>query len=213
MVSLLILVLLLQLAIHLINTLGSSAIASLLWTLYTRLPTPTSRATSEFRKLQREYLVVRKDLHATSSQDEFAKWAKLRRQHDKLLGELESRKTALEAGKASFERYAGGARWVATNGFKFFLQTWFARQPLFWLAPGWFPWYVEWVLAFPRAPTGSVSVQVWVMACASVVQLVSDAVARAYLLFASRRGGKVPVDMKKEEAVGGGVQTPHEKEL
>jgi hypothetical protein len=34
-------------------------------------------------------LTVRHELNATSSQDEFAKWAKLRRQHDKLLEELE----------------------------------------------------------------------------------------------------------------------------
>lgn len=32
---------------------------------------------------------MRRDLNATSSQDEFAKWAKLRRQHDKMLEELE----------------------------------------------------------------------------------------------------------------------------
>ena len=43
----------------------------------------------EQRKLQAEYLKIRRDLTATSSQDEFAKWAKLRRQHDKLLEQLE----------------------------------------------------------------------------------------------------------------------------
>ena len=40
---------------------------------------------------QSEYLKVRQELNATSSQDEFAKWAKLRRQHDKLLEELEKK--------------------------------------------------------------------------------------------------------------------------
>lgn len=32
---------------------------------------------------------VRHEMNATSSQDEFAKWAKLRRQHDKLFDQLE----------------------------------------------------------------------------------------------------------------------------
>ncbi len=32
---------------------------------------------------------LRKELNATSSQDEFAKWAKLRRQHDKVLEKIE----------------------------------------------------------------------------------------------------------------------------
>jgi ferric-dicitrate binding protein FerR (iron transport regulator) len=36
-----------------------------------------------------EFLRLRKELNATSSQDEFAKWAKLRRQHDKVLEKIE----------------------------------------------------------------------------------------------------------------------------
>lgn len=49
----------------------------------------TSKQIREQRVLQESYLKVRRDLAATSSQDEFAKWAKLRRQHDQMLGELE----------------------------------------------------------------------------------------------------------------------------
>lgn len=47
----------------------------------------------EQRELQTSYLQVRRDLNATSSQDEFARWAKLRRQHDKMLEELEKLST------------------------------------------------------------------------------------------------------------------------
>lgn len=50
---------------------------------------PTAKAATEHRKLQREYLKARNEMNATSSQDEFAKWAKLRRNHDKLLDKLE----------------------------------------------------------------------------------------------------------------------------
>lgn len=53
-----------------------------------------SKDFAEQRKLQAEYLKVRRELNATSSQDEFAKWAKLRRQHDQLLERLE-KKSAL----------------------------------------------------------------------------------------------------------------------
>lgn len=49
----------------------------------------TSKLVREQRELQASYLAVRRDLNATSSQDEFAKWAKLRRQHDKLLEQLD----------------------------------------------------------------------------------------------------------------------------
>lgn len=49
----------------------------------------TSKLVREQREQQTSYLAVRRDLNATSSQDEFAKWAKLRRQHDKMLEQLE----------------------------------------------------------------------------------------------------------------------------
>lgn len=68
---------------------------SQIWTLVNYLPIPTSKAAAEQRRLQAEYLKVRRDLNATSSQDEFAKWAKLRRQHDKLLEQLEAASTFL----------------------------------------------------------------------------------------------------------------------
>jgi len=51
---------------------------------------------------------------------------------------------------------------------------------MFWLPAGWFPYYVEWVLSFPRAPLGSVSIVSWQTACAGVVLLFSDAIKTAF---------------------------------
>jgi hypothetical protein len=65
-----------------------------LWTIINFLPVSTAKAAGEQRKLQADYLKVRRDLNSTSSQDEFAKWAKLRRQHDKLLEQLEKTSTS-----------------------------------------------------------------------------------------------------------------------
>lgn len=64
-----------------------------LWRIYTSLPTQLSKDYAEQRKLQAEYLACRKELNGTSSQDQFAKWAKLRRKHDTLLEELEKKST------------------------------------------------------------------------------------------------------------------------
>jgi tail-anchored protein insertion receptor len=47
---------------------------------------------------------------------------------------------------------------------------------MFWLPQGWVPYYAEWLLSFPRAPLGSVSIQAWVLACGTVILLVSDAI-------------------------------------
>ncbi len=47
---------------------------------------------------------------------------------------------------------------------------------MFWLPQGWVPYYAEWLLSFPRAPLGSVSIQAWVLACGAFILLVSDAI-------------------------------------
>ena len=149
-------------------------------------------------------------MNATSSQDQFAKWAKLRRQHDKTLAEYDqistlrsfivgvnhlhlwlsisnpsaSKHTAqsLNTFKTSFDSAVSIGRWTATNGVRFFLQFWYAKQAMFWLPKGWVPGYVEWILAFPRAQTGSVSIQVWGLACGTVVRLVSAAIVAMWVL-------------------------------
>jgi hypothetical protein len=47
---------------------------------------------------------------------------------------------------------------------------------------GWLPYYAEWVLSFPRAPLGSVSINVWGIACASMIALASEALAATWVL-------------------------------
>lgn len=47
---------------------------------------------------------------------------------------------------------------------------------MFWLPQDWMPYYAEWLLSFPQAPLGSVSIQAWVLACGVVIVLVSDAI-------------------------------------
>lgn len=51
---------------------------------------------------------------------------------------------------------------------------------MFWIPRGWLPYYIEWLLSFPRAPLGSVSVQVWWIACANAVALLGEAVLAIY---------------------------------
>lgn len=69
---------------------------------------------------------------------------------------------------------------------------------MFALPPGWFPWQVEWVLSFPRAPLGTVSIQVWGGACGTAVTILADAIgyAMALLLGKSLQTSKVEVDAK-----------------
>lgn len=56
------------------------------------------------------------------------------------------------------------------------IQFWFQKQPMFWIPKGWAPYYAEWLLSFPRAPLGSISIQAWALACGAIILLVSDAI-------------------------------------
>ena len=129
------------------------------------------------------------ELNGISSQDEFAKWAKLRRQYDKTLAELERLNAALKTSRTSFDRYLTATRWLSTNGWRLLLQFWCARRPVFWLPTGWVPSWVEWALGFPKAPRGSVSVQVWFMACTTVVMIIGESWRGTQGLWVTARTG------------------------
>ncbi|PSR78806.1 CHD5-like protein-domain-containing protein [Coniella lustricola] len=177
MASLLAIVLMVEVAVAVVNSVGAATINNLLWKIYTAAPIGTSVQMREQRELQQAYLKVRRELTATSSQDEFAKWAKLRRQHDKMFEELEKKKSGIDTSKASFEKTINAVRWFSTSGARWFLPFWFSREPLFWLPHGLFPYYAEWLISFPRAPLGSVSIVSWQLACTGVVALVADAIS------------------------------------
>lgn len=87
--------------------------------------------------------------------------------------ELES---SLDASKAKFDRYATTVRWVLTRGMQWFLPFWYSKQPMFWLPYGWFPYYVEWLLSFPKAPLGSVSIGAWQWACTGILVLAAETI-------------------------------------
>lgn len=117
---------------------------------------------------------------------------------------------SLAAFKAKFDTAAVGVRWVATNGLRVFLQFWFSRRPMFWLPKGLAPGYVEWFLAFPRAPTGSVSIQLWGIACAASIQLVSEVVVAVVAVVKGKAPGQAQgqqpqaFEMKAQTARGDG---------
>lgn len=66
------------------------------------------------------------------------------------------------------------------------------------------PGYVEWLLAFPRAPTGSVSIQIWGIACATIVQLVGAAVVAGMVLVREQQQGRQKMKMGSEVTGGQG---------
>ncbi|KAI1055823.1 hypothetical protein LB506_009340 [Fusarium annulatum] len=201
MASLMLSIFVVEVVVNLVNTIGAAAINNLLWTIINFLPVSTAKAAGEQRKLQTDYLKVRRDLNSTSSQDEFAKWAKLRRQHDKLLEQLEKTKKTNEAARSNFDKILTVFRVVVTRAPQYFLPFWYATEPMFWLPYGWFPYWAEWILSFPRAPIGSVSIASWQLACTGVIALFSDLIVGiAGLLLNAKQAKEAPVAAQKVAA-------------
>ncbi|KAL4790658.1 protein get1 [Aspergillus venezuelensis] len=171
----------LHIVIFLVNTIGASTIDNLLWLLYLKLPTSLYKTAQEQAKLKREVVQLKREMNNTSSQDEFAKWAKLRRRHDKALSDYEALNSKLSSQKSSFDWFVKIFRWLSTTGLKMFIQFQYSKTPVFALPGGWFPSPVEWILAFPRAPTGTVSVHVWNSVCATAVTVIAEIVTGAVL--------------------------------
>ena len=122
---------------------------------------------------------------------------------------------AIQSSKAQFDTLAASARWVGTNGLRLFIQFWFAKTPMFWVPSGWVPGYVEWALSFPRAPKGSVSIQLWGIACASVIKMISETVVAVYALVNAPKEGQQSAQAFRSgtDTAGGRPGTPGRKEL
>ncbi|KAL1586760.1 Protein GET1 [Cladosporium halotolerans] len=214
MPSLILVVFIFQLLIHLVSTFGGQTINDLLWLLYTKLPTPQAKQAAAGVQLRKEVVKLNREMTNTSAQDDFSKWAKLRRQHDKKKAEYEKNAQSLQSFRSNFDRIASTLRWLGTSGVRFLMQFWFSKQALFWIPQGWAPYYVEWLLSFPRAPLGSVSVNMWWIACASVIKMASEGLVALWTL----KTGEVKVGEKKGEKVkmdfGAGMgQAGEKKEL
>ncbi|KAL4813078.1 protein get1 [Aspergillus spinulosporus] len=198
MLSLIWTIFILHIAIFLVNTIGAATIDNLLWLLYLKLPTSLYQTAHEQSKLKREVVQLKRDMNNTSSQDEFAKWAKLRRRHDKALSDYEALNQKLSSQKGSFDWFVKIARWLSTTGLKIFIQFRYSKTPVFELPGGWLPYPVEWVLAFPRAPQGSVSVQVWNSVCATAVTVIAEIITGLALQVKGKTQA-VPATAKKAQ--------------
>ena len=99
----------------------------------------------------------------------------------------------IDGTRAKFDSYLTTARLISTRGMQWFLPFWYAREPMFWLPYGWFPYYVEWFASFPRAPLGSVSIVVWQWACTGILMLASETLLAIIGLVAASTRRKQPV--------------------
>ncbi|KAI0823697.1 CHD5-like protein-domain-containing protein [Trametes gibbosa] len=189
---------------ELVSWIGKSVLLEFVFALYLRI---FYRSTvTKQRKLKSEILVNKKELLQTSAQDQFAKWAKLRRTVDKGLADLEKLSNEIASARTSFSLKFNSAMWVMTTGLQFAIGWWYRKAAVFYLPPGWLG-PLTWWLAFPFAPAGSVSCGMWQMACRRVIK-VGERVAKEVLAAASTEGSTGPVPSEgqgKKEKTGAGA--------
>jgi tail-anchored protein insertion receptor len=145
------------------------------WTTYQGLF--NRDAVKRQRELKSELLSKRAELLQTSAQDQFAKWAKLRRSVDKGLADLEKLScvyvtlhpplpvlsislthaphvdSELNTSKSSFSLKFNTTVWMMTAGFQLAIGWWYSRSAVFYLPVAWLG-PLTWWLSFPFAPAG-----------------------------------------------------------
>ncbi|KAI0779406.1 CHD5-like protein-domain-containing protein [Fomes fomentarius] len=182
---------------ELISWIGQSVLLEFVYSLYLRIF--YGATVSRQRQLKSEILLNKKELLQTSAQDQFAKWAKLRRSVDKGLADLEKLNSELSTVRTSFSMKFTSAMWIMTTGLQFVIGWWYRKTAVFYLPPGWFG-PLTWWLAFPFAPAGSVSCGVWQMACKRVIK-VGERVVKE-VLASHGTTASVPSEEQRKEGAG-----------
>lgn len=137
---------------------------------------------SAYKKLnaaKKELFETRQLMNATSAQDEFSKWAKLRRKVDKLTSEVDEKSRcssdadkAISSGQFFFSILFKGFMFVLNMAIPTIISSYFSKSPMFFLPPG--DWFgpLGYFFSFPKAPEGAVSTTIWTMVCGRVLSLV-----------------------------------------
>ncbi|CAO3612579.1 unnamed protein product [Cunninghamella echinulata] len=150
--------------------LGYSYVTSTAHELYLKVSKDPRAAKQQ--KLKRNLLKLKNELAFTSSQDEFAKWAKMRRRLDKGMANLEKLNSEIAFSKTGFELKLKSLLWFFIHGSQFLMVLWFRKTPVFYLPPGWFG-PAQRLLCLPFSPLGSVSVAIWFAACRRMIKAVA----------------------------------------
>ena len=90
---------------------------------------------------------------STSSQDEFAKWAKLKRQLESHMASMEILGQTINKERLQFSVKGKTLLYVCIYGIQASTQLWYRKTPVFYLPTG-FPWLIQWVFALPANPLG-----------------------------------------------------------
>lgn len=155
---------------QIITAVGKSHIEKFIWKILCQYNlAPSSSKIKESAKKSQELRDLTKQRNAISAQDNYAKWTKLNRSIDKLDAEIKLLNESLTTDQAHVGKYLGYVITVFTTLPIWFFRVWFRKSSIFYLPAGVLPYPVEWFLALPFMPTGTVGLTIWMFALNSVV--------------------------------------------
>ena len=137
---------------YLMLWIGFENIASAIFQIYSRIFT-IDTSTVKLDKTKTEIIEIKEQILCTSAQDEFAKWAKLKRKFDKLVQDYERDSKQASQIRQSFE---SGIHWVLYGsiwGIQIVLLIYWSQRAVFYVPGNWFGPLTSW-LKFPFAPNG-----------------------------------------------------------
>ncbi|WVQ72047.1 protein GET1 [Cryptococcus sp. DSM 104548] len=210
MLNLALLIFLAVLFTQVVSWVGKSVLQEIAFAGYSKIV--LSSTARKQKALRKQVLEDKAELGRTSSQDQFAKWAKIRRKLDKGMADLEKINSTLQASRSSFTSKFSWLLWLLTTGAQFVLVWWFRKQPVFWIPEGWVPYPVAWVLSFPSAPLGAVSSGAWGAVCKKVLTTFKE-VVQGLLEHTPARASvpNAPFGAEKQEAKIEPLSIEHEK--
>lgn len=184
---------------NLLGVVGKTTVQDYGWKLYLKLaPILGHSKLGELAQKQHELATIHRERKSISAQDEYAKWTKLNRQHDKLAAEILQLTEDISGDKASITRLVGIVLTVTTTLPIWFFRLFFRKSVLFYLPTGVLPYYLEWFLAVPFFPVGSVGLTIWMMAINNVFSSLAFLVSFPFETVVSKPEKPKPEATQKE---------------
>ncbi|PVU88963.1 hypothetical protein BB561_005637 [Smittium simulii] len=155
------LIFLIELLINLISYCSYSYLSDVLYNLWCKISNNT--LPQQVHEIKQDIKQLRLEIKQVSSVDEFSRWAKINRKLEKSTKLFDTKSSDLGIQKTSFKIKASLFIMVAVYGIRLVILYLYYRVPVIHLPASWF-YPFGWLLSYPGAPSGTLSVFMWSLA-------------------------------------------------
>ena len=145
-----------------VKSFSNGVLTERVWQIKTKLfPSQEYR---EFQETRDELMRLRKERANTSSQDNFAKWARLDREYQRVKKIYDAKNNEVGSSRQKLSTIVRVVKWLLSTGLRTGTMIYFRKEPVVWLPHGMLPSIGERIVAMPSRTRGSVSASFWVFA-------------------------------------------------